>query len=273
MVYTYIESWVTFSCSCVSWLGSILVLCSYLVASTKSNVKAAQLIRNLALTDFLWFTCSIVMSTFWISDGGDGVVPPGVCWVVAPFLMYLRMASLLWTCAISFDVLMSVKKRNWFGDQLEWQTFRQKYYLLVYLLPFPGAFATVVQNFLEKAPLGCDAGYEPIGSWALTFFTELLPITLGFMCNIFVFMQVRSRMALKAFPQSVRKRRRLVMYHYMVVCILCWTPTMFFYVAEIAGIHNPALELTARTSLYHCFWYAGSTSKTFISISIIQIRL
>ncbi len=95
------ESLITFGCSILSWLGSVLVLCSYLVASTKSsNAKAAQLIRNLAMTDFIWFSLAIIISAFWIFDGDPGKVPPAVCYLAAPTLMYLRMASLLWTCAI-----------------------------------------------------------------------------------------------------------------------------------------------------------------------------
>ena len=248
--FTLLESWITFLCSVLSVIGSVLVLCSYLIASTQSNAKAAQLIRNLALTDFAWFTCAIIISSYWLFDTKEDV-PAWLCYILAPMLMYLRMASLLWTCAISFDVLMSVKKRKWlWSDKMDWAKYRYRYYALVYLLPFPGAAATIIQSIVQEEPFGCRAGYEPMGVWYLVFLMELLPISLGFFMNIYVFIQIRAKMSLKAFPQSVRKRRRLVMYHYMVVCIICWTPTMIFYIAEIFGIHCSTLELVARTSLY-----------------------
>jgi len=161
------------------------------------------------------------------------------------------MASLLWTCAISFDVLMSVQKRKWlWRDGMDWEVYRYWYYGIVYLLPLPGAVVTVVQSILSEHALGCEAGYEPVGTWYLVFFMELLPISIGFAMNIYVFSQIYAKMALKAFPQSVRKRRRRVMYHYIVVCIICWTPTMVFYIAEISGMHSPTLELVSRTCLY-----------------------
>jgi hypothetical protein len=254
---TYLESWITFLCSLVSVVGSMLVLCSYLVASSQSSARSAQLIRNLALTDFLWFTCAIIISAYWLfgmvrdDESSAGLVPDELCFFLAPCLMYLRMASLLWTCAISFDVLMSVQKRKWlWRDGMDWEVYRVWYYAIVYLLPLPGAAVTVVQSIASGHALGCEAGYEPVGTWYLVFFMELLPISIGFAMNIYVFTQIYAKMALKAFPQSVRKRRRRVMYHYIVVCIICWTPTMVFYIAEIAGMHSPTLELISRTCLY-----------------------
>ena len=94
--------------------------------------------------------------------------------------MYLRMASLLWTCAISFDVLMSVQKRRWlWRDKMDWDVYRFRYYALVYLLPLPGAAVTFIQSLMKEQPLGCEAGYEPLGTWYLVLLMELLPISIG----------------------------------------------------------------------------------------------
>lgn len=62
--------------------------------------------------------------------------------------------------------------------------------------------------------------------------------------------QVRSHMSKREFPQSVRKRRKRIMYHYVIVCILCWAPTIFTYLLEICQVHSPVMEIVARASLY-----------------------
>jgi len=73
----------------------------------------------------------------------------------------------------------------------------------------------------------------------------------------------------KAFPQSVRKRRRRIMYHYVIVCIMCWTPTMVFYIAEIAGLHSAALEIVARGSLYLTGFFNFLVFGMQVSIMVI----
>ena len=40
------------------------------------------------------------------------------------------------------------------------------------------------------------------------------------------------------------------MYHYVIVCIVSWTPTIAHYTLQVCGIESPALEVTARGSLY-----------------------
>ena len=57
-------------------------------------------------------------------------------------------------------------------------------------------------------------------------------------------------MSSRAFPRSVRKRRKRVMYHYVVVCIICWIPTIIFYTLEIFGFHSAFLEVFSRVCLY-----------------------
>lgn len=108
----------------------------------------------------------------------------------------------------------------------------------------------IKQHSTGDSDLGCSPSYEKLGLWYEVFFTELLPIVIGFCFNVYVFFQVRNRMTLKAFPQSVRKKRRRIMYHYIIVCIICWSPTILFYFTEISGLLIPALEMIARASLY-----------------------
>lgn len=249
----------TFGCSLLSLLGSILVLISYAIARTKTKPKAAQLIRNLAIADFLWFSCSLGESSFWIW-GHDTIVPTWFCSLASPIVIFTRMSSLIWTCAVSCDVLLSVYFRKWLwrieendeGSQFnKCVPMRMRYYILVLIFSIPGALLNIIkQQNPEDQDLGCSYGYEQLGVWYEVFFTELLPIALGFMFNCCVFIMVRSRMSLKAFPQSVRKRRRQIMYHYIIVCIVCWAPTILFYITEISGIYVKYLELIARTTLY-----------------------
>ncbi len=164
------------------------------------------------------------------------------------------MASLLWTCAISFNVLMSVKKRKWSWKSQEksWEWYRHRYYFIIFVLSFPGALLSVIKQHSSShnSSLGCDPGYEKLGLWYEVFFVEVFPIVLGFSCNLYVYFQIRKKMSQSAFPQSVRKRRKRIMYHYIIVCILCWIPTIIFYFVELMGFHVPALEIVGRTSLY-----------------------
>ena len=40
------------------------------------------------------------------------------------------------------------------------------------------------------------------------------------------------------------------MYYYVVVCILCWLPTLAFYITALSGYQSMALDMVARCSLY-----------------------
>jgi len=40
------------------------------------------------------------------------------------------------------------------------------------------------------------------------------------------------------------------MYHYIIVNIVCWLPTIVFYIVEVAGRHSSLLEIVSRASLY-----------------------
>jgi len=246
------DSYTTFICSSLSILGSVIVLCSYMVAQSSVTPRAAQLIRNLAIADFFWFLAAVIQSVYWVFT--DVTVPSGMCYFFSPIVNFMRMASLIWTCAISFDVLMSVNKRKWLwvSDKDNWTFYRRLYYCTVLVFALPGTILNIIKQHSGDGDqdLGCNPGYEKIGEWYDVFFTELLPISIGFLANIYVYIQVREKMSQKAFPQSVRKRRRRIMYHYIIVCIICWTPTMVFYLSEIAGFHSSALEIIARSSLY-----------------------
>jgi len=246
---TTVTIWSTFVCSLLSLLGSMLVVTSYMIARLTAKPKTAALISNLSITDFFWFLSSLVQSSFWI--GGEDV-PDRLCYVCSPVVNFTRMASLIWTCAISFDVLMSVQKRKWLwrGEETGWKEYRIRYYVAVAVFSLPGAIYNVYKQHSGDSSLGCNPGYEKLGGGVVVFFTELLPILVGFLTNLYVFFQVRVRMAAKAFPLSVRKKRRKIMYHYIIVCIICWTPTMVFYIAELSGLHSALLEVFSRISLY-----------------------
>jgi len=227
----------------------MLVVTSYMIARLTARPQTAALISNLSITDFFWFLSSLIQSSYWIS-GGD--VPDQLCYICSPVVNFTRMASLIWTCAISFDVLMSVQKRKWLwrGEENGWKEYRFRYYMSVAVFSLPGAIYNVYKQHSGDSSLGCNPGYEELGGGTVVFFTELLPIVVGFFTNLYVFFQVRAHMAAKAFPLSVRKKRRKIMYHYIIVCIVCWTPTMVFYISELSGIHSALLEVLSRISLY-----------------------
>lgn len=248
----YVNAITTCVCSYLSLTGSVLIILSYTIARTKSTPKSSFLILHLATSDFFWFLMSTTISTLWLSQ--DGYVPDALCYIASPLINFTRMASLIWTVVISYNVYMSVKKRKWFwkSQEKDWENYRKKYFLIIFVLALPSAILNIVKQHetSEHSSLGCSPQYEPIGVWYEVFFTELLPIVLGFFLNIYVFLKVRHRMTKTAFPLSVRKRRKRVMYHYIVVCILCWIPTILLYILELAGNHLPALEVFARASLY-----------------------
>lgn len=247
------DMYLTLVCSLLSLIGSTLVLFSYMVTKSTANPRAAQLICNLALTDFVWFLSAFVQTLFWATDNP---VPAALCFIVGPLVNFCRLASLMWTCAISIDVLMSVKHRKWtrHGEEGERQSvlYKRIYFAMVILFASPNFIITIVLQHGSKdnSDLGCNAGYEEIGDALAVFFTDILPIAIGFMVNVYVFIVVRSTMNQKAYPQSVRKRRRKIMYHYVIVCIVSWTPTIAHYILEVCGIKSAALEVTARGSLY-----------------------
>jgi len=248
---TGLTIWSTFLCSLLSLVGSVLVVVSYMIARLTAKPKTAALISNLSITDFFWFLSSVVQSSYWISNKD---VPDSLCYLASPVVNFCRMASLIWTCAISFDVLMSVQKRKWLwrGEENGWKEYRIRYYLAVIAFSLPNALLNIVKQHVGggDASLGCNYGYEELGGGVEVFFTELLPIVIGFFTNVYVFFMVRSKMSAKAFPLSVRKKRRQIMYHYVIVCIVCWTPTMVFYIAELSGLHSELLEVMSRISLY-----------------------
>ena len=247
----YADAIVTFCFSYMSLIGSVLVLASYCVARRKSTSKTALLILHLAFSDFVWFLSSGLQATLWLTVE---YVPAGLCYVCSPVMIFTRMASLMWTCVISFNVLMSVDKRrwNWQGEQNTWQLYRRRYYLIIFLVASPAAIINVIKqhSVSGSSRLGCSPDYEPLGVWYEVLFPELLPIMLGFLFNVYVYLKVRGKMSKAAYPQSVRKRRKRIMYHYIIVCILCWVPTVASYFVELMGYESPELEIVARACLY-----------------------
>jgi hypothetical protein len=262
---------VTGACASLSLVGSLLVIAAYCIArSSRADPRAAKLIRNLAIADLLWFSAVFVEAIFWIFTGPEGEVgevPDALCYIFSPVITVSRVSSLMWTSVVAFDVLESVTKRSFFahpsssssagkqggGGSGGWACGRGtdlRYYLFVYGFSLPGGVATIVVHSWKQSGFGCSAGYESIGGWYEVVLYELIPILLGFCFNLYVFWRVRLRMAQRAFPLSVRKRRRRVMFNYIRVCIVCWTPLMAFYLLEMAGVHSPLFNVISRGLLY-----------------------
>lgn len=188
----------------------------------------------------------------WLTN--DGVVPDGLCYIAAPTIVFTRMASLIWTCVVSFNVLMSVQKRKWFwkNQETDWENYRKLYFCVIALWACPSTLLTMVSQYTAKAsdPLGCAPLSESLGAWYIILFTEMIPILLAFCFNIYVFFTVRQKMAKSAFPQSVRNKRKRVMYHYVIVCILCWIPMIVLEVFQISRVEPFILDVVARIALY-----------------------
>jgi hypothetical protein len=296
-----VDAWLTWTLSLVSLTGSICIILSYFIASrarsaaedrkrrrrSNSNSKqlrksltlkltqtqtSAGLIRNLALTDLLWFSSAFTLSNFWMWNP-SGEVPSVLCALVSPVITYCRIASLMWTCAISYDVYQRVRERSnhKFGvimnssdicddddDDEEHTTCtyflkltkdfcrRNKYHLFVNMVTLPISIVLVSGNLNGF----CEPGYESVGSWASIIFLLVTPIFIGIFTQLFVYFRVRRKMKLKAYPQSVRKRRQRVMYHYILVSSLCWLPTFLLYIVEASGVNMVSLDIAARATLY-----------------------
>lgn len=244
----------TLTCTTFSLVGSICVISSYIIAKTKTNPKAAQLILNLAVTDFFWFLASLLKFSFLVNISSPRV-PNLLCISTRPIIVFTRQASLVWQCAISFDVYMSLNRRKWLwkGEESRWNAYRRTYVVLVLIFTCPAAIVAMVNQHAGDSILGCTPGYEKLGSATEVFFFEIFPIALCFFFNLFIFFMVRAQMSLKAFPQSVRKRRRRIQYYYIIACIGCWTPTIIFYLFELAeaeGEFMAGLETLSRLTLY-----------------------
>mmetsp|Transcript_7626 Transcript_7626/g.11307 ORF Transcript_7626/g.11307 Transcript_7626/m.11307 type:complete len:552 (+) Transcript_7626:187-1842(+) len=251
---TRLDTFGTALCSALSLIGSLMVIISFLlVKTTSTKPRAARLILNLAMTDCLWFSASLIQALFWVFTGdyGDpGKVPVGVCYVCSPLVTLSRLSSLLWTCVIAFEAVQACSKRKWLTEVEESRYYDYAYFAFVYVFAIPGALLAIIKQHTGEHSLGCEPDYEKLGKWYEVMFTELIPIAIGFSINVYAFFQVRKCMSSRAFPRSVRKRRKRVMYHYIVVCMLCWAPTIAFYILEICGIHSPLLEVLSRILLY-----------------------
>jgi hypothetical protein len=242
----------TFIFSALSLLGSILVIFSYIIARTISKPRAARLILNLAIADFVWFLTSFVQASIWVMGGNPGQVPANLCYICGPLVNLGRLSSLLWTSVVAFEVLQSVKKSKWATEVEKSEYYDLGYFVVIYVLSSPGAIFNIYKQHesSDNGNLGCDPGYEAIGTWYVVLFTELIPIMLGFSFNVFVFAEVHRRMSTRKYPQSVRKRRKRIMYHYLLVCIICWLPTIAHYGFELAHVHSVSLQVISRCSLY-----------------------
>ena len=122
--------------------------------------------------------------------------------------------------------------------------------MFVYGFALPSAIHLMYEQHTDDANVGCRAEYEHIGDFLSIFLTEFVPITFGFCLNVFSFYRVKRKMASRAFPRSVRNRRRRVMLYYLAVCVLCWAPTMLHYAYSLAFGSSRFLEVLARCLLY-----------------------
>ena len=284
MAYSFdlTEAYLTGCLSLLSLLGSLLVLVSYWIASKKSNPKtSSKLIRNLAISDAAWFLATLVESVYWTvyatDDGDPGGVPDIACFICAPLQSYGRMTSLFWTCCISYDLFKCIERRalqslrrnkiekvkldTLDGISASSSSLRlyrfccddlfYKFYFFVNIFSLPGPIVMMISHHAtDEKDLGCQAGYESIGSWYVVSFVELLPITVGFILNIFMFVKIRIAMSSPSYPLSVKNRRRNVMYNYVLVCIACWSPTLLGYVIALADVSNAYIDICSRSCLY-----------------------
>lgn len=254
---TWIDVWGTLICSTLSLIGSTIIIVSFITVKKQSaqasSPRSARMILNLALSDFVWFLAAFIQACFWFFTGpvGDvGVPPPGVCWVLGPVLNLSRISSLLWTSVIAFEALKSVTRRKWLSDTEKLLRYDTYYFIFVYGLALPSAIHLMYEQHVDDENVGCRAEYEHIGNFLSIFLTEFVPITFGFSLNVFSFYRVKRKMATRAFPRSVRNRRRRVMMYYLAVCVVCWAPTMLHYAYSLAFGSSRFLEVLARCLLY-----------------------
>jgi hypothetical protein len=249
-----LDTFGTAICSTFSLIGSLVVIFSFLmVKSATKKPRAARIIFNLACADCVWFTSSLIQSIFWTFAGGygdPGKVPVALCFILSPLVTVSRMSSLMWTCVIAHEAVQAVYQRKWNSEMENTPYPDLKYFLFVYTVSLPGGILAIVKQHSVNHGFGCEPDYEKLGEWYEIMFTELIPIVCGFLWNIFAFFQVRSKLSSRAFPRSVRKRRKRVMYHYLIVCIICWIPTIVFYSLEILKFHSAFLEVVSRVCLY-----------------------
>ena len=255
--------------------------------STKSwsGRNSSILIRNLALMDFVWFASAFICGNYWLFSPNGGV-PRVLCGIVSPLMVYTRLGSLLWSCVITYDVYAKVCRRGTMHDKSgvmiagspssrsrsgekvflstdagasdpsSWLArllhtvrivlWRYKYGIFVNVLAVPVAVVLSSGN----ADGYCEPGYESVGSWKKSVSLLVLPIFFGIAIQLYVYFKVREKMGLKAYPQSVRKRRRRIMYHYILVSALCWMPTFLLYVIEAAGYSIVTMDIVARATLF-----------------------
>ena len=192
-----IDSVVTFSCSFLSVVGSVLVLISYFsyqrvfvkklnTAHLESNYslfssichacnsnhsgysRAAYLIFHLAVSDLFWFLTALLESSFWLFSS-DHSLPIGLCYIFSPIIVFTRMSSLMWTCLISYNVLVAVSRRSKhrkLSENLTTKT-RLRYYLAVFAVAFPGTALNIAKKSSKhvEGNYGCHPGYESLGLW------------------------------------------------------------------------------------------------------------
>lgn len=278
-----IDTYLQFICSLISLLGSLGILASCTLAyiarsngnrerekewrATRINSSSYNLIRNLAAADLIWFSASFIMACYWIF-ADDGYVPTDLCTALSLMIIYARIASLMWTCVISFDVYKQINTRrkrratripisseNRSTSHGKDKTFIQtvksflfdiRYHIFVNIVALPDTL--LVSAHRDES--GCDPGYESLGEWIVIIFVLAFPIVFGLCCQLFVYIKVRDSMSNSAYPQSVRKRRQRIMYDYILVSTVCWAPTVILYIAEACGLRYPGLDIGARACLY-----------------------
>ena len=251
---------------------------SFTRKSIKNKASGSILIRNLALYDFVWFFSAFLCGNYWLFSE-TGHVPDILCGIVSPLIVYCRLCSLLWSCVITYDVYRKVCKRGLQGlstpstgsaqrgkslfpsddseekqpSQMDliWHSvkimlWRYKYGICVNVIAVPTVGLLTSGNVYGY----CEPGFESVGAWETTLTLLILPIALGIAIQLFVYFKVREKMNLKAYPQSVRKRRRRIMYHYILVSALCWLPTLILYVSESAGARVIELDVLSRATLF-----------------------
>ena len=281
-----IDTYLQFVCSLISLLGSLGILASCTLAyyarsngnrerekdwrATRINSSSYNLIRNLAVADLIWFSASFIMACYWLF-AEDGYVPTDLCTALSLMIIYARIASLMWTCVISFDVYKQInvrRKRRTMRipisshenrsmssrngqdktliQKIKLFLFNIRYHIFVNIVALPDTL--LVSAHRDES--GCDPGYESLGEWIVIIFVLAFPIVFGLCCQLFVYVKVRDSMNNSAYPQSVRKRRQRIMYDYILVSTVCWAPTVMLYIAEACGLRYPGLDIGARACLY-----------------------
>eukprot|EP01121_Diplochlamys_sp_Union-15-3_P000057 TRINITY_DN10047_c0_g5_i1.p1 TRINITY_DN10047_c0_g5~~TRINITY_DN10047_c0_g5_i1.p1 ORF type:complete len:307 (-),score=16.88 TRINITY_DN10047_c0_g5_i1:49-969(-) len=216
--------WALLVTSCASFVGSLLIMCSWLFPKCRS--KTRKLVVILSVTDFFSSICyilGVVLIGYYEGKNTNDVHT--VCRFLAPFNIFFTCSSFLWTACIAVHLYISVRRGT-----------NSSYTTIYHIISWGYPLATLITVFATRSGDRADtqtywcfiAAFSSKVKWLLLrSMTVYLPLVISWFIALVFYLLTRFRLNSEFKQQEIVALR--VKSHFNLSTKLTFIPLVFIF--------------------------------------------